>query len=67
MFIMTQKETPRDNSMSVLCGCGKENKFFGVACPLACRSCSEMLPNALDLYYSKKERIVYSLDETIFN
>ena len=67
MFRLRQTDNAMQQLLYVSCNsCGKETMFQGVYCPISCRHCDELLPDALDLHYSGVERIVYHQDEEIF-
>jgi len=65
MFAIKQTIIP-DNQMSILCSCGKGTKFFGIATPIVCHHCNNILPDGMELYRTDEERVVYHLDEEIF-
>ena len=67
MFRLKQKDNAMSQLMYVTCpSCGKDTSFTGLLCPLVCHSCNELLPDALDLHYDKKVRIVYHKDKEFF-
>jgi hypothetical protein len=48
--------------MYIECYCGKKISFVGEACPIVCPHCSALLPDALSIHRSDKERTIYHLD-----
>jgi ribosomal protein S27E len=67
MFKLIQKENPASKFMYIICaGCNKQTSFNGLNCPIVCIHCNEILPDAMDMHYDKKERIVYHQDKEIF-
>jgi len=63
MFKLTQQETPEICIMYIECYCAKKISFMGDTCPIVCPHCGELLPDALCIHKSNKERVVYHLDK----
>lgn len=63
MLKLKQSANVSNRVMELECSCGAKSSFTGLACPIVCDVCYEVLPDVLDLLYEGADRLTYHLDD----